>query len=447
MSEVPANQYEPEDSQSQPAPAWLRWLETLAVTALFLGLGAWNRPEDPFYLTGNFPWPALAPVLAGLRYGFFTALVSALLVLGALGISYRVGLAPVADFPYVWCIGVLAFSLLAGEFRDFWGRRLEKLEASNRYREVRLEEFTRNFYLLKVSHDRLEQQIAGSTGSLREALRRLYQETAYARGAGLTQETGELLLNMLIRYGQLQSAAIYPVVGPGLADTPIAHIGAYHDVRPDDPLLMHAVEEKKLVSIQTEYRDKLSDLDTDLLLALPLIDSRQTLIGMVAIKAMPFFNFQPRTLRLLAILTGHMADMIQEQQLQPDAATAEWRHFLFQLSRSSHDAAQHGLPASLIRLGFAQDGPFERVAERVQRLRRGLDVIAELPAELGKGLALLLPLTDELGQAAYLQRLDEDLREHTGQTLAEQAEVRTGMVSGNPGDNAWLTTARGVDTP
>jgi hypothetical protein len=142
-----------------------------------------------------------------------------------------------------------------------------------------------------------------------------------------------------------------------------------------------------------------------------------------------------------------MADMIQEQQQQPDAATAEWRHFLFQLSRSSHDAAQHGLPASLIRLGFAQDGPFERVAERVQRLRRGLDVIAELPAELGKGLALLLPLTDELGQAAYLQRLDEDLREHTGQTLAELAEVRTGMVSGDPDGNAWLTTARGVDTP
>lgn len=447
MKEAPATHQEPEEAPSSPAPVWLRWFETLAVTALFLGLGAWNRPEDPFYLTGNFPWPALAPVLAGLRYGFFNALVSALLVLGALGMSYRMGLAPVADFPYVWCIGVLAFSLLAGEFRDYWGRRLEKLEASNRYREIRLEEFTRNFYLLKVSHDRLEQQIAGSGSSLREALRRLYQEAAHARGTGLTQETAELLLQMLIRYGQLQSAAIYPMAGKALANTPVAHIGAYHDVRPDDPLLLHAVEEKKLVSVQTEYRDRLSDLDTDLLLALPLIDSRQSLIGMVAVKAMPFFNFQPRTLRLLAILAGHMADMIQEQLQVPESVTADWRQFLFQLARASLDARLHRLPASLVRLSFPENGAMERVAERVRRLRRGLDVIAELPGDVGYGLALLLPLTDELGLAAYLQRLDDDIREHTGQPLEALAQVQSGMVSGDPDQNIWLTTVEGARTP
>lgn len=447
MRDFQAQQEEAATTESTPAPAWLQWAETLAVTALFVGMGAWNRPEDPFYINGSFPWPVLAPLLMGLRYGFFYALVSALLLLGALGVGYQEGWIPSTEFPYVWAIGVLIFSLLAGEFRDYWGRRLEKLEASNRYRQVRLEEFTRNFYLLKVSHDRLEQQLAGSSSSLREALRRLYHEIAHARGQGLTPETGELMLQLLIRYGQLQIAAIYPVSNQTLGDNPVARIGAFDDIRGDDPLLQHALSEKKLVSVQNEYLQRMNDLNTDLLLALPLIDSRQTLLGMVVVKAMPFFNFQPKTLRLLAILAGHMADMIQEQLQVQDPGSAEWRQFRFQLLRASRDARQYGLPTALIRFTFTDIEKALLVAERMRQLRRGLDVITELPPSGQPGLAILLPLTDELGQAAYLQRLDDAVREYIGQSLSQLADIRTLMVSGEEELDTWLTGAQETPTP
>lgn len=447
MRDFQAQQEEAATTESTPAPAWLQWAETLAVTALFVGMGAWNRPEDPFYINGSFPWPVLAPLLMGLRYGFFYALVSALLLLGALGFGYQEGWIPSTEFPYVWAIGVLIFSLLAGEFRDYWGRRLEKLEASNRYRQVRLEEFTRNFYLLKVSHDRLEQQLAGSSSSLREALRRLYHEIAHARGQGLTPETGELMLQLLIRYGQLQIAAIYPVSNQTLGDNPVARIGAFDDIRGDDPLLQHALSEKKLVSVQNEYLQRMNDLNTDLLLALPLIDSRQTLLGMVVVKAMPFFNFQPKTLRLLAILAGHMADMIQEQLQVQDPGSAEWRQFRFQLLRASRDARQYGLPTALIRFTFTDIEKALLVAERMRQLRRGLDVITELPPSGQPGLAILLPLTDELGQAAYLQRLDDAVREYIGQSLSQLADIRTLMVSGEEELDTWLTGAQETPTP
>lgn len=444
MNDFQAQQEEAASFESTPAPTWLRWVETVVVTSLFVGVGAWNRPEDPFYLNGSFPWPVLAPLLMGLRYGFFFALVSSLILLGALGIGYRQGWVPVTGFPYVWAIGVLIFSLLAGEFRDYWERQIEKLEASNRYRQVRLEEFTRNFYLLKVSHDRLEQQLAGSSSSLREALRRLYQEIAHAQGDGLTAETAELMLQLLIRYGQLQIAAIYSITDTGLAEKPIARIGAFEDIRSDDPILLHAIGEKTLVSVQSEYLQNLNNLNTDLLMAIPLIDSRQTLLGVVAVKAMPFFNFQPRTLRLLAILAGHMADMIQEQLQTPGPGSEEWRQFYFQLLRACRDNRQYGLPASLIKLTFDSRQQLALVEERMRRLRRGLDVITELPSDDPIGLAILLPLTDELGQAAYLQRLDDAVREHTGQPLAQLAEVSTRMVDEVQETQAWLNGPGGA---
>lgn len=417
----------------------LKWFETLAVTALFVFIGALNRPDDPFYLTGSFSWPALAPLLVALRYGFFMGLVSALLLLGTVGIAFRMALVPGGEFPYVWSTGILAVSLLAGEFRDYWERQADKLKASNRYRQVRLEEFTRNFYLLKVSHDRLEQQIAGSSSSLREALRRLYHEIAHANGRGLNSETGDLMLQLLVRYGQLQIAAIYGVNNDTLAEQPVARIGNFNDVHKQDPLLQHALQERKLVSLQSEYRQKLEELDTNLLLAIPLITSQQTVIGMVVVEAMPFFNFQPKTLRLLAILTGHMADIVHQQaHISPEADT-EWQQFRFQMDRADCDARDHKLPAAVVHFSFASDPDAETVTARIRQLRRGLDVIAELPDKNGHQLAILLPLTDELGQTAYLQRLEDDIRTHTGKTLSELAQVQSLMITGKTSASEWLS--------
>ena len=70
-------------------PIALKWLETLLITAFFLAFSVWHRPDDPFYLTGNFPWPVLGPLLVGLRYGFFMALISALIIIAALGFHLR----------------------------------------------------------------------------------------------------------------------------------------------------------------------------------------------------------------------------------------------------------------------------------------------------------------------------------------------------------------------
>lgn len=409
-------------SAKEGVPRLLKWLETLLLTGFFVVLGAWNRPDDPFYVSGGFPWPVLAPLLVGLRYGFFMALVSALLIIGGLGLHLR-GEAGGQPFPLVWAIGIMAVSLLAGEFRDYWQRQLEKLNASNLYRQVRLEEFTRNFYLLKVSHDRLEQQLAGSSSSLREALRRLYAEIAHTGPEGLSRENAGLMLQLLVRYGQLQIAAIYPMTNHRLDDAPIATVGAFRPVKTSDPLLVHALNERTLVSVQTEYRKHMDDLDTDLLAAIPLIDSEDRIIAMCLIEAMPFFNFQPKSLRLLAILAGHMADMVQEQQSTPAGTSQEWRHFHLQLARAGRDAEQFGLPAALVGLEFHDPRQATTITEHIRKIRRGLDVVVETGDPAVQQVVILMPLTDELGLAGYLQRLNDELRETLGESLHNQLSL------------------------
>ena len=72
---------------SQPVPAWGGWIETFGLTAIVLAASFVTQQNDPFRLGGSFPWPILAPLLAGLRYGFIHGFASALAILATLGVS------------------------------------------------------------------------------------------------------------------------------------------------------------------------------------------------------------------------------------------------------------------------------------------------------------------------------------------------------------------------
>lgn len=427
------------DAKTRVPPA-LKWLETLLITGLFLAFSLWHRPQDPFYLGGNFPWPALGPLLVGLRYGFFMATVSALILIAALGAQLRMTVTATQEFPYVWAIGVLGISLLAGEFRDYWERQRQKLEASNDYRGSRLEEFTRNYYLLKVSHDRLEQQLAGSSSSLREALRRFYSQVSDAGLAGLNQQSAALMLQLLMRYGQLQVAGIYSVTDGHPGEKPLATVGRFRDIDPRDPLLQHALTERKLVSVQTEFRQRIEELDTDLLAAIPLIDSEDRFVGVCVIEAMPFFSFEPRSLRLLAILAGHMADVAHEHTEVAAGGSPQWRAFRRHLARVGRDAERFSLPGALVglRLPEGQTGQF--IADYVQSILRGLDVVAEHHSRGKRYLVVLMPLTDELGLAGYLHRLEDGLREQKGLKASDLFTPRTLQINSRAEADKWVQT-------
>jgi len=146
------------------------WLETLLVTGGAIGLGLWLTPQDPLQMHGGFPWPVLAPLLLGVRYGFVRGLVSASLLVMAMFALRYVGHEGYEQLDPSLIVGVLVSGMLVGEVRDLWERRLQRLQMANDYRQYRLDEFTRAHQILRVSHDLLEQRVAGSDQSLRSSL-------------------------------------------------------------------------------------------------------------------------------------------------------------------------------------------------------------------------------------------------------------------------------------
>ncbi|WP_392885211.1 PelD GGDEF domain-containing protein [Pseudomonas migulae] len=393
------------------------WLETLLVTGLAIGLGLWLTPEDPLQIHGGFPWPILAPLLLGVRYGFVRGLFSAsLLVLAMFALRYR-GLEGYAQIDPSFIVGVLVSGMLVGEVRDLWMRRLERLQMANEYRQYRLDEFTRAHQILRVSHDLLEQRVAGSDQSLRSSLLGLREKLRVMPDAGdALKALAEPIVSMLGQYGALRVAGLYRVDEreENVLPEALATIGVMGPLGTEDGLVKLCLERGELVSVRQELIDSgHSTQFSSLQACIPLIDAEGRLLAILAVRQMPFFAFQDRTLSLLALLAGHIADLLRRDPQVLQLPDADAQQFTLQLKRSLVDVEKHKLPAGLF--AFEMTRPNEELTRLMERSQRGLDL--HLPVRNNRDhklLLVLLPLTSPQGTEGYLARISLLLHEHFG---------------------------------
>jgi len=392
---------------NQSAPAWSGWLETLALTAIVLAASFITQQHDPFRLGMGFPWPILAPLLAGLRYGFVHGFVSALLILAALGISINQQWQEAPEFPLGWGIGVVVVAMVTGEFRDMWGRRLHRLEGAYQYRAERLEEFTRNYQLLRLSHDRLEQTVANSGFSLREGIMHLQTAFGAIDGAGgLTNASLQRLIEFVAGYGALTQACIIGIQADRIDPARIlAHIGEQFAIDEDDPVLVTALETGELAAVNhaTRIVPAQGQLRSQLLAAIPLSDSTGDIHAMLLVRSMPFFAFHENNLKLIAVLVAHGVD-----HLRFGTAVSSVTRFIMGFERTYRDYHAFKLDATLLKLSGTKTDVMAAY-EKLHSSVRAIDLICVAHDNDQPSLWILLPLTDIASARAWMQRVDSGL--------------------------------------
>lgn len=397
------------------ATEFAAWVETVLLTALAVGLGVYFVPEDPLQVY-EFPWPMLAPLLVGLRYGFVKALVSACLLVAAVLLLRESGLEAYQRMPGTWIIGMLVISMVVGEFRDLWDRRLQRLQAANEYRQYRLDEFTRAHQILRISHDRLELRVAGSDQSLRSSLLILRERLRELKPQGdPLVAMAQPIIALLGQYGSIGIAGLYAVKDGAMASRPLATVGDMGTLDPNDQMVRLCVEKGDLISIREEFLER-GDQEqfSELQVCVPLIDTEENLLGILAIRQMPFFVFNDRTLSLLALLAGHVADLLRSDAAALQLHDADAQSFSQQLRRSLIDVERHDLDASLCM--FELTDANQELLRLFADSQRGLDLQIHLRNNRGHDCILvLMPLTSTEGSRGYLTRLQYQLVERFGQ--------------------------------
>ncbi|MWO24624.1 hypothetical protein, partial [Escherichia coli] len=115
-------------------------------------------PDNPLLLGYGFPWIWLVPLILALRYGTLLGALAALVVLGAWAVFYG-QTAAAGSFPRMYFLGGLMLVLIGGQYGDIWGARLSRARTVNGYLNDRLAALTKNHFLLRLSHERLENDL------------------------------------------------------------------------------------------------------------------------------------------------------------------------------------------------------------------------------------------------------------------------------------------------
>ncbi|MFK7994636.1 MAG: PelD GGDEF domain-containing protein [Granulosicoccus sp.] len=374
----------------------------LAVFALLIPIGGIVLfVSDPTGLQAGFPWVIAPPLVFAARYGSAWGMGCALVTAVFINMPFP-AYATVAAENVVLGIGLCALCLFIGEVTTSLKKRNAKAEAENAYLRHRLEVFSTDYHVLKVSHGQLEEYMAGQRLSLREALQRL-RLTLGSGPEGM--RAGQDLMAVFAQFCSVQIAGLYNVDTEGqVHPTSIATHGEMFDLPMFDPLLRLAVEQRQLVSIK---RDLLADKHhaRSLLAVVPLVDVNGQVYAVLAIKDMHFMAFQQENLNLLALLGSYLGNLMTRTRGLDQSPQVQ---FVSELETTVRFAKQGNAQSVLLSMQFEPSEQGREIADFVCDGIRSLDsaVVLESSSE-HYTIGMILPLMSEQAAHGFRARVEK----------------------------------------
>lgn len=399
------------------------WLEAPVVVLLAI-LAVWLvHPADPLLLQDGIRWTLVAALLVALRYGSLAGALSMVTLLLAWRAFKHFGFYPGMPFPEMVFLGGFIIVLVTGEFSDIWRVRLRRAETDASYALERLRGLTQRHALLRLSHDRLEENLLMRPYTIRDALLRLRDLTLVESHADRLPAADELL-NLLGEYCQLQRGALY-AVDRGIVDPePAAIMGEKIELDRHDALLRFALEKGTLAHVQMEEQD--GTYDGDYWVCAPVVNSAGEMLGVVVVQRMPLMALNLENLQLFGILLNFYADVVHNAPTV-DRLCQQWPSlpalFARELIALSDLAADRRMDTTLVLFAADDSQQAMQILELLNRGRRVLDGAWWLDGSRRK-LMLSMPITGRAGFESFLLQIQQLIQEEYAFMSLPQAGIR-----------------------
>jgi len=395
--------------------------EAVILMALAVAMGLWLREEDPLTLIGTFRWVLLVPILLALRYGSLLGVFGMLCLVASWFVLTALGFYPGMEFPESTMLGGFVITLICGEFADMWRVKLMRADSAASYALERLQNLTQRYVLLRLSHDRLEENLLIKPYTVRDALVRL-RDLTLDESDKVRLPAADDLIHMLAEYCQLQRAALYRVVDGVIDDEPAAKLGENRPLERDNDLLQHALDNRLLAHIQQHDHD--SHYHGQYLVAAPIINSGGALIGVMVIERLPFLSINYENLQLLSVLLNFYADVVHAGD-EVDDMLDRWPTMPFRIASEL---------AALVRLRegsrvdtsltlFVADDS-EQAGLILDALARGLRSLDLAWWVNDNALMIMMPMTGESSLEGFVLRTEEWLADEYAFMSLRQAGVQ-----------------------
>ncbi len=398
-------------------------METLIAMLIALTIGRIFVPSDPLYLGAGFPYAWVLPIIIALRYGTLLGVFSCMLMAAGWFVFYDITFLSSAVsspehhlFPRPFFLGGLLLIFVVGQFGDIWAGRMARAHAVNAYLSDRLSTLTKNHFLLKVSHERLESDLLTKPTTLRGALLELRQVTTrFIDGSDNLLPGAAELLQFVAHACQLETAALYALRDGRIEKKPVAEVGIPFELAQDDSLITTCLDKKVLTHLQTSSIRSLRP--SDYVVCVPLLSGTDDLIGILIVKHMPFLSLTHENLQLLLVLAGYYADgarPLQTAHLILDDIAKCPQDFALEYVRLARLEREASVSSTVVALTFGLGDLQETLCSHLRRGIRALDVSWRIKSGDNIILLVIMPLTDDDALTGYLLRAEQTVQEHFG---------------------------------
>jgi hypothetical protein len=399
--------------------------EVIVVTLVLLVVSWLIDPADPLLMRTGFGWVWLMPMIFGLRYGTLAGTASGLLLIAAWYVASMLPASGERIFPGGFVCGGFVFTLLCGHFGDIWIGRQRQVHIANDYLAERLSILTKNQFLLRLSHDRLEQDLLARPATLRDSLRRLRSLALNDEDSG-PLKGAERFLTTVAQACQLETASLFAWTDATVSPAPVASVGVPVELDFSDPLVTEAIDKFALAYPQSNTQAS-AQAQTRYRAVVPMLDAAERPVALLVVERMPFLAMTRDNLQFLTVLCGYYADSVRHAEISA-ALLQAYPHcpydFALEYARLVHLSRDTGVQSSLIALVFDSSELSTSLHQQVLRLRRSLDAQWAIVTKTRRVVLTLMPLSGASAVAGYLLRIEENLRAQFGADF-ESAHVAT----------------------
>lgn len=400
--------------------------ETALALGIIAGVNYLFFPHRPGFIDIN-PHPYLiVVVLMGARYGYGAGLGSGI-ISTLLYLSYTVGeVGPKFLVPIEFLAAGVVLGLIGDYHRErYMVVRRQITEARDRLQEIEVE----NTALLD-SYNELKKRIVGQE----ETVITLY-DSAKSLESLEVEDLYPAILELLVRYLNIEQCSLYLVEGDKFRLK--TYRGWPESEKPrevyslDTPMMGEAFKKKGVVTIRDFILKSQGEMSSqgEIIMSAPLIFSNNEVIGVTNVEKMPFFQFNPSTVRLFAMMANWASmalenasrfQITKDKNIEDEITGAyNYKYFQKRMEEEFKRAQRYSLALSVILMKI-QD--YENISDKIKLLKyiahvlhrnlRDVDIVARYRSE--DTFALILPVTPDKNAHIIVQRMEEMVKRSYG---------------------------------
>ena len=307
-------------------------------------------------------------------------------------------------------------------------KKIKEAELDSTYRGIKLDELSKAFYSLKISHDQLEKNYVIKPMSIRNSIEQITNKNMQIEENTSIDEKNKKFYNnfllLLEKSFNVQSGFIlykmekssHRVLSQNNATISCGGTNKQYEFEEifNDYLVDKALARMRPIYVSDDKGEpNTTAKDSKFIAVIPSIQN-DIIVSLLVIQKMPFMAFNRENLTSISILLEYFALEILEKNILSESdeiKIVKDQKFRYEYTRLRHLYTKFKLASILLVLRVNNELQAVRIYERVLKMLRSLDMVTLVENDNLYYITLMFPLHDKSAALGYLDRLVETLEE------------------------------------